>query len=328
MGKDSDGLKEVDLELAAAGLEPPEVEVQVKSNGNEKGQSKGSQQAEFQLEIGDKWRDKSHAELRREIESQLKSQGLSDAPDEFIDHLVTNVSKDLRKRTRSQRLKNLLKTSMIAVMMITFATFLNLISERTDGYVPREELRAALTNAIDKGASFDDVKLVYQHEINGNSDATIWSLINPHLYYEKSTLSLLLVLNDLKVVKLTASKGLDVKDVGFISKVDALVLDHNKVNLLMVWMNRVRVIFVGFRISLVRMSTKKIKDELLNLNSAIKQKNSLIGQYLSSSNLSLYVSIAAFIFSVVVAVWQLYPRKASQKQLIAEVVNEHMAKRA
>lgn len=321
-------MKEVDLELAAAGLEPPEVEVQVKSNGNEKGQSKGSQQAEFQLEIGDKWRDKSHAELRREIESQLKSQGLSDAPDEFIDHLVTNVSKDLRKRTRSQRLKNLLKTSMIAVMMITFATFLNLISERTDGYVPREELRAALTNAIDKGASFDDVKLVYQHEINGNSDATIWSLINPHLYYEKSTLSLLLVLNDLKVVKLTASKGLDVKDVGFISKVDALVLDHNKVNPFDGLDEQSSRDFRGISYKLSADEYEKIKDELLNLNSAIKQKNSLIGQYLSSSNLSLYVSIAAFIFSVVVAVWQLYPRKASQKQLIAEVVNEHMAKRA
>lgn len=327
MHKDSGELKEVGPDLTVSEAEKSGAEAQVGSDVNEKGQRKGVQQAEFQLEIEDKWRDKSHAELRREIESQLKNQGLSDAPSGFIDHLVANVSKDLRKRTRSQRLKNLLKTSMIAVMMVTFAVFLNLMTERAEGYVPREELRAALTNAIDKNASFDDVKLVYLHEISNNPVDTIWPIIKPYLYYEKSTLSLLLVLNDLKVMKLTSNEGLENKDADFISKVDALVLDHNKVNPFDGLDEQSLRDFRGISYKLSAEEYEKIKDELLNLNSAIKQKNSLIGQYLSSSNLSLYVSIAAFIFSVVVAVWQLYPRKASQKQLIAEVVNEHMAKK-
>lgn len=327
MEKDSGGSKKVELEFIEAEAEHSEVESQVKSNANKEGQSGNGQQTAFQLEIGAKWRDKSHAELRSEIENQLKSQGLSDAPDEFIDQLVMNVSKDLRKRTRWQRFKNLLKTSTIAVIMITFAAVLNLISERAEGFVSRGDLRAALTNAIRNDASFDDVKLVYQQEVDDSSVGTLWSIINPHLYYQKNTLSLLRVLNDLKVVKLRAKEGLEKVDVEFIHRLDRLIVDHNKVNPFDGLDEQSLRDFRGISYKLSAEEYEKVKDELLNLNSAIKQKNSLIGQYLSSSNLSLYVSIAAFIFSVLVAVWQLYPRKASQKQLIAEVVNEHMAKR-
>ncbi|MDM9594978.1 hypothetical protein QU617_16860 [Pseudomonas guariconensis] len=326
MGKDCDNSKETDNNSGAAGAGAPKSEVQGSSEANEKGPMKSAQQTSFQLEIEDKWRDKSHAELRREIESQLKNQGLSDAPNEFIDHLVTNVSKDLRRKTRSQRLKNVAKTSIIAFMVSTFAILLNVMSERAEGYVPREELRAALTHAIEKDAGFDDVKLVYQHELNNNPVDTIWPLVKPHLYYEKSALSLLLVLNDLKVMKLTASEGLGSKDVDFISRVDALVLDHNRVNPFDGLDEQSLRDFRGISIKLNAEEYEKIKDELMNLNSSIKLKNSLIGQYLNSSNLSLYVSVAAFIFSIIVAIWQLFPRKASQKQLIAEVVNEHMAK--
>ncbi|WP_153774976.1 hypothetical protein [Pseudomonas sp. MNR3A] len=327
MEKSWGGLKEVDVDSAASGMKDPEVEVQEGSGASEKGLLKGAQPTEFQLEIEDKWRDKSHAELRREIEGQLKSQGLSDAPKEFIDHLVSNISKDLRKKTRSQRIKNLVKSTIIAFIVAAFAALLSVMTEKAERYVSRGELRAALTNAIQKNASFDDVKLVYQHEIDSNPVDTIWPLVKPHLYYQKNTLSLLLVLNDLKVMKLTAVDGLEDKDIDFISKVDALVLDHNRVNPFDGLDEQSLRDFRGISYKLNKDEYEKIKDELMNLNSAIKLKNSLIEQYLSSSNLSLYVSVAAFIFSIIVAIWQLFPRKANQKQLMSEVVNEYMAKK-
>ncbi|WP_223542221.1 hypothetical protein [Pseudomonas sp. BF-RE-26] len=275
---------------------------------------------EFKLNIKDQWRDKSHEELKEEIESQLKEQGLSDAPAEFIDQLVRKVSNHLSKKKRWQRFRDLFSAGVIVSVLITLATFSALISQTADRYVSREELRAALTNAIMKDSNIDDVKLVYQHEVSNPSES-IWPLIKPHLYYEKNSLTLLQALNDLKVLKLTTVKSLEAKDVEFVHQVNTLVLDHNKFNPFDGLDEQSLRDFRGISIKLTEPEYEKIKDELLNLNSAIKEKNSLIGQYLSSSNLSLYVSMGAFLFSIIVTIWQFFPKgKSSHRQLIAEAI--------
>lgn len=275
---------------------------------------------EFQLDIKDQWRDKSHEELRGEIENQLKEQGLSDAPPEFVDHLVSKVFNHLRKKNRWQRIRELFRVSVIVSILVTIATFTALISQTADRYVSREELRAGLTNAIMKGSNIDDVKLVYQHEVSNPSES-IWPLIKPHLFYEKSSLTLLQVLNDLKVLRLTMGKSLETKDEEFVHQVSSLVLDHNKFNPFDGLDEQSLRDFRGISIKLTEPEYEKIKDELLNLNSAVKEKNRLIGQYLSSSNLSLYVSIGAFLFSIIVTIWQFIPKnKSSHNQLIAEAI--------
>lgn len=282
---------------------------------------------DFKLKIKDQWRGKSQEELRREIQSQLKEEGLSDAPKEFVDQLARGVARELGKKTRSQNIKSLFRVSVLASVAITVASFASLMSQTAEKYVPREELRAALTNAILKDCDIDDIKLVYQNEVNIPAE-TIWPLVKPHLYYEKASLSLLTVLNDLKVLKLKSGDALDSKDVSFVSKVNILIAEHNKVNPFDGLDEQSLRDFRGISYKLNEVEYDKIQDELLNLNSAIKEKNSLIGQYLNSSNLSLYVSVAAFIFSIIVTLWQFLPnRKSSQKQLIAEAISEHMGKR-
>lgn len=282
---------------------------------------------EFKLKIKEQWRGKSQEELRREIQSQLKEQGLSDAPKEFVDQLARGVAKELGKKTRSQNIKSIFRFGVLASVAITVASFSALMSQTADKYVPREELRTALTNAIVKNSNIDDIKLVYQSEVNIPAE-TIWPLIKPHLYYEKASLSLLAVLNDLKVLRLKSGEALDSEGVNFISQVNVLIAEHNKVNPFDGLDEQSLRDFRGISYKLSEVEYDKIKDELLNLNSAIKEKNNLIGQYLNSSNLSLYVSVAAFIFSIIVTLWQFLPnRKTSQKQLIAEAINEHMDKR-
>lgn len=283
---------------------------------------------DFELNIlKEQWRNKSQAELKGEIEGQLKEQGLSDAPAEFIDQLVQNVSRDLSKRTRWENLKSFFSLTLMASMVVVVVSFLSVMYQAADKYVPREELRRALTNAIANSTDIDDIKLVYQYEVNNPSE-TIWSLIKPHLFYERSTLTLLQVLNDLKVSKLTSDKSLEAKESEFVSQVNALVLEHNKVNPFDGLDEQSLRNFRGISYKLTRDEYEKIKDELLNLNSAIKQKNNIITQYLGSSNLSLYVSVGAFGFSILVTLWQFLPsRRSSQKQLISEVMKEHMAKR-
>ena len=296
-------------------------ELEVKDPSLLGGSKQKIQTNEFKLNIKDQWRDKSHEELRGEIESQLKEQGLSDAPPEFVDQLVSKVSDHLRKGNRWQRVRELFRVGVIVSVLVTIATFTALMSQTADRYVSREEIRADLTNAIMKGSNIDDLKLVYQHEVSNPSES-IWPFLKPHLFYEKSSLTLLQVLNDLKVLKLTAAKSLDPEDDKFVSQVNALVLDHNKFNPFDGLDDQSLRDFRGISIKLTEPEYEKIKDELLNLNSSVKEKNRLIGQYLNSSNLSLYVSIGAFLFSIIVTIWQFIPKsKSSQQQLIAEAID-------
>lgn len=323
--KENNGLEEHDLDELTPALEETAFNEEKEIGGGGETQKK-FRATEFQLEIEDKWQDKSHAELRREIENQLKEQGLSDAPNEFIDQLVYKVIKDLGRKKRSQNLKSFFKASVLVSVAISVAAFMGAMSSLADRYVPREELRAALTNAIVKDSSIDDIKLIYEFEVNDSPVGTIWPLLKPYLYYEKSSLSLLQVLNDLKIVKLKSDNEFNDQDLEFISRVNSLVVEHNKVNPFDGLDEQSLRDFRGISMKLNEVEYDKVKDELLNLNSAIKQKNSLISQYLSSSNLSLYVSIVAFAFSVIVTIWQFFPtRKATQKQLIADVVSEHMS---
>jgi hypothetical protein len=305
------------LAVEAAG----EVEVKVKGATPLGGRKQKIQTSEFKLKIKDQWRDKSNEELRGEIENQLKEQGLSDAPPEFVDQLVSKVSEHLLKKNRWQRVRDFFRVSVIVSVLVTIATFTALMSQTADRYVSREEIRAALTNAILKGSNIDDLKLVYQHEVNNPSES-IWPFVKPHLFYEKSSLTLLQVLNDLKVLKLASAKSLEAKDEEFVRQVNTLVLDHNKFNPFDGLDDQSLRDFRGISIKLTEPEYEKIKDELLNLNSSVKEKNRLIGQYLSSSNLSLYVSIGAFLFSIIVTIWQFVPKsKSSQQQLIAEAID-------
>lgn len=308
----------------------PVVDSALADTAVEEFESKGSAQRdaikqkikknEFELNIKEQWRDKSNEELRGEIESQLKEQGLSDAPPEFVDHLVSKVSDHLRKKNRWQRFREFFRIGVIVSVLVTIATFTALISQTADRYVSREDVRAALTNAIVNGSDIDDLKLVYEHEVSNPSES-IWPLLKPYLFYEKGSLTLLQVLNDLKVIKLTLDKGLNDKDQAFVSQIDALVLDHNKFNPFDGLDDQSLRDFRGISIKLSEPEYEKIKDELLNLNSAVKEKNRLIGQYLSSSNLSLYVSIGAFLFSIIVTIWQFFPKnKSTHQQLIAEAI--------
>lgn len=274
----------------------------------------------FKLNILDQWRGKSNDELRREIESQLKEQGLSDAPAEFVDQLLNKVSKHLLKKRIWQRFRNLLSLGVMVGVLVSIASFSALIAQTADRYVSREELRTSLTNAILNDSNIDDLKLVYQHEVSIPSNS-IWPFIKPHLYYEVNSLTLLQVLNDLKVLKLTAGNSLEAKDVDFLHKVNSLVSDHNKFNPFDGLDEQSLRDFRGISIKLTEPEYEKVKDELLNLNSAIKEKNSLISQYLSSSNLSLYVSMGAFLFSIIVTLWQIFPKnKLTHKQIIAEAI--------
>lgn len=274
----------------------------------------------FKLKIKDQWRGKSNDELKGEIESQLKEQGLSDAPTEFIDQLLSKVSNHLRKKKRWQRFRNLFSLGVMVSALVSIASFSALMSQTADRYVSREELRESLTNAIMKNSNIDDVKLVYQHEISIPSNS-IWPFIKPYLYYEVSSLTLLQALNDLKVLKLTVGGSLEAEDVEFVHKLNTLVFDHNKFNPFDGLDDQSLRDFRGISIKLTEPEYEKIKDELLNLNSAIKERNNLIGQYLSSSNLSLYVSMGAFLFSIIVTIWQFFPKsKLTHKQIIAEAI--------
>lgn len=279
-----------------------------------------TQTSKFKLKFGQQWKGKSSEELKGEIANQLKEQGLSDAPAEFIEGLANKVSGELHKKKRWQSFRKIFSAAVLSSILIAIASFTALIAQTAEKYVSREDLRTSLTNAVLKDSNIDDIKLVYQHEVSTPS-VSIWPIIKPHLYYETSSLTLPQALSDIKILKLTTEKALDARDLELLNKINALVLDHNKFNPFDGLDEQSLRDFRGITIKLTEDEYEKIKDELLNLNSAIKEKNNLIGQYLSSSNLSLYVSMGAFVFSILVTIWQLLPKsRSTNSQAIAEAI--------
>lgn len=273
-----------------------------------------------------KWKKQSKEEIRKEVEKQILEQGIEDAPEDLIDEIVTDITKDVSKKSSAQKVKGLFRLSVLISASFSLLVFIILLLQVNDRFIPKEELQESLINALDKNVKLDDLKLVYQSESEPLSDS-FWPILKPKFYYKKEDISLLSVLEDIKVKHLKSPDALSTENELLLTKVNEVIDQHNKVNPFDGLDNQSLKDFRSITDKLEPEQHKKIQDELLNLTASIKEKNRLIGQYLSSSNFSLYVSIAAFIFSILVTLWQFLPnRRLSQKQLIAEAIKEHMNK--
>ncbi|MBO7928090.1 hypothetical protein J5X91_17795 [Pseudoalteromonas sp. K222D] len=269
------------------------------------------------------WRSKSYKELKEEVRKQFVEQGHDDVPDDIVEQIVDDITKDVAKRKIRQNVFSFVRLTLVAsISVLTLSVFM-LIFQTSDKFISKEELQIDITNAINKDIKLDDLKMVYRKQSSVYSNS-LWPIVKPHLFYEKSSLTLITVLEDIKSKHLIKNSELVESDNKELKIIDAMTSEYNKINPFDGLDEQDIRDFKNISSSLSVEAYEKINDEIFSLTSSLKVKNNLINQYLNSSNLSLYISLSAFIFSVLVTLWQLLSsRRSSQKQLVAEAIKEH-----
>lgn len=284
---------------------------------------KSKDESEIKIKTSKSWHSKSYKELKAEVRKQIEDQGHEDVPEEIIEEIVDNITKDVAKRKVRQNFFSFIRLSLVASIGVLTLSIFMLIYQSSDKYIGKDELQLDVINALNKNIPLDDLKMVYRKRSSVYS-SSLWPIVKPHLFYEKSSLTLIMVLEDIKSKILVKASDLSDVDIKQLETISSMTAEYNKVNPFDGLDEQDIRDFKNISSNLPDNLYAEINDEILSLTSSLKVKNNLINQYLTSSNLSLYISLSAFIFSVFVTIWQLLSsRRSTQKQLVAEAIKEH-----
>ena len=272
-------------------------------------------------DLANKSQDELKAAIRKQLEQQLET-------DNIDDELLENVLEDVQNKLSRKRLADkkslfdhMLSTVVLMVVTTLFIAAVFTVLETKNKYVGKNDIREPIVNAINKGTELEDIKIIYSKKSQPINIA-FWALFKEHLYYETSSLTLQVVLEDLKVAKLTQQDNLNDDDEKFLRKLEGLLGTYHKVNPFDGLDDQDIRDFKNISQSIGENEYHSIEDEIQSLASSMKTKNDLINQYLNSSNLSLYLSIFAIALTCGIFLYQTFvSRKSSQKQMIAEVIN-------
>jgi hypothetical protein len=292
-----------------------------RSSSSEKNKKRHAESARIRRHRS--WENKSYKELKEEVRKQFIEQGYDDVSDKVVESIAFSIIRDIERNKNRKNIFSLLRISLLFTS-VAFLILLALLLSDIDGkYVGKSELQIAVKNTVIKDVSLDDLKIVFTKNSN-NVVNNFWPILKPHLYYKKSGLTLIDILNDLKVDIYVQEGMLNKEQLSFVTKIDTLIIDYNKVNPFDGLDEQDIRDFRGISDKLNLSEYNLIQAELLSLTSSMKVKNNLIHEYLSSSNISLYISITAFLFSVIISIWQFYvSRRENAKKLVSEAIKEH-----
>ena len=265
---------------------------------------------------------KTREEIRKEVERQLLEQGGEDIPNEvkekILDDIVGSVTNKKKKESFINKARLFATLTLFAVLASAVSTILS-----TGGpYVSKENMQKDMLCAINNGADIETLKVVYKSRLVPQRG--ILTLFSQDRYYTAASLTLLDVINDIKTNIYTGSATLSDKDKALIDSLNTLLKEYRKINPFDGLDESQRRDFMNIKNKIPEQSYDLVCDDVNSLVIDIKHKNELINRYLSSSNVSLYVSIAAFIFSIGLAIWQILPRsRATQRQIIRQALNDY-----
>ncbi|MEC4875190.1 hypothetical protein MXF29_06215 [Pseudomonas sp. NC26] len=294
----------------------PTVDDSIENNGPSK------KKKSFEITFKKDWKDKSHEQIREEVRKQINEQGAGNVSDKIISDIVDNIVKTVVKKEKNQSIL-LVWASVLATMLMGVLAGALILVDTTGKFVGKQDLQLSIRNSIIHGASLETLKTVFTNQ-SQNAESSFWPAFKPHLYYEKSTTTLADVLDDLKVGIYIRSASPVNNETIFLKKLEDLIFEYNKINPFDGLDEQDTRSFKNIAQKLNSSEYESAQDEISTIISSLKTKNSLIHQYLNSSNASLYISIAAFAFTLIFSLWQLVnSRRSSQKQLINEAIKEH-----
>lgn len=267
---------------------------------------------------------RARASIREGVVEEIKESGIEGLDEDVIEGIVDDITGEVKRSKIKYGLLDRMRQFTMAGMLLV-SMFVTVLSLGFDGkFVEIEPLKQGVVRALINKSTLEEIKVVFNNRSSPTSNP-LGPLINRENYYNRENLSLQLILEEIKVDILVSSGEDFTSRVQIKTLLDKLLAEHLRINPFEGLDKTDKRDLNNIALKLGNESYDKIQPELEGLTESLKVKNSLIREYLNSSNLSLYISMAAFIFAILLAIWQFLPNtRASQKQLVAEAIKEHV----
>lgn len=256
-----------------------------------------------------------------EKRSQKEEHGSADEIPWIFESIARTTDKFERERKRIYRYQTIpLMMMAILAMMST----LMLISVNEQGsLVKKEKLSKDLLTAIQNGADLRTVRQIYNNRSKENLGIKALFINTEDAYYRTDT-PLSIVLEDLRASLFLTGKS---NKTSLLQQLDNIAFEHTKLNPFDKLDPRQKDYFQNISVklsdsyALIQPEVNRIADELYN-------KNLLVTEYLGTSRISFWISIAALIFSLVIALFQTYQNSTSRlRSLIMSCIHDAIAGR-
>ena len=237
---------------------------------------------------------------------------------------VKEEAKTFADRRRKEERNDLITSfiSVVCVLLLLFVVLpivIGLVRYYSEYLVERDTIKSAISEVINKGASLDIVKDVYEDRIITHRRIVIDN--GEEIYYSQDT-PLSKILSDLRVDYYSSQKYVG-SDSLYLSRLNAIIEENLSLNpfdnleesQIQLFKNLKKDLGVGY--DTVREDVNKIVHEL-------EEKNKLVSQYLNNADTSLRLSIIALAISLVVAFIQISQGRSSNKKsdTIIEEINQ------
>ena len=221
------------------------------------------------------------------------------------------------------------KSKMTEIVMGSLATFLIIytfffilpLTKSGVKYVAKQEIKAFVVKAIEKGADLRAIKHAYDNR--NLKFKSLREIFNDMNGFYAETVPLSIILEDIRTDKYVFddASGPDTQ------LIDSIIEEHLAVNPFDALEDAQKDYFENIRLkladnySLVRLEVDKLASELHN-------KNSLVNKYLKDSTKSFWISITALAFSLLIGILQLFLHRAERtKAIVASTIRSDRGKR-
>jgi Rad3-related DNA helicase len=187
--------------------------------------------------------------------------------------------------------------------------------------VAKQEIKAFVVKAIEKGADLRAIKHAYDNR--NLKFKSLREIFNDMNGFYAETVPLSIILEDIRTDKYVFddASGPDTQ------LIDSIIEEHLAVNPFDALEDAQKDYFENIRLkladnySLVRLEVDKLASELHN-------KNSLVNKYLKDSTKSFWISITALAFSLLIGILQLFLHRAERtKAIVASIIRSDRGKR-
>lgn len=213
-----------------------------------------------------------------------------------------------KTKYKKRRVRVFFLMALTWVMLGAFGGILYVMLMTNGKGAAKEELKNTITQAAARSADLKAIKTIF-FNLSDNSER-FFLAIPPSKYYDKS-IPLTKILEDVRVDVILEGEDLypedstDNKTRFLVSQIDDYLTEIQQTDPYEGLDSQQKRYFESIRIK-AGSGYSEMADDISDLAADLKNKNTLIEQYLSSSNLSLYLSVAALVFTIIFSMIQFY----------------------
>ena len=226
---------------------------------------------------------------------------------------ATKLKIDKRKLTRGLSLTGVLITiCSIIFVYISEATYS--YSNVEIEYVEKTGLKKNIIQVIKKGAGLNDVKNVFSDRVVLNQRKYYYYYDENSSYYNNKNLTLLEVLEDLHTDYYLDTVPKSHQDSLYFCSLNSIIDEFSRNNPFDELEPEQRVYFQNVQ-SKIPFEYDRIKDDMMRISDALKEKNTLTKEYLQKSTLSFWISIGAVLVTLILGLVQIFQNTSKKRDV-------------